>query len=126
MCLRKTLLYNALEEKAAAMFGKEAALFCSSGTMTNQIGIKIQTQPGQEIIFERDSHVYYAEGGGLAFNSGLSMRMIKGDRGRIKAEDVIENINPDDVHAPITSLVSLENTCIKEVAVVMILKRYGA
>ncbi len=101
---------KALEEKAASMFGKEAALFCSSGTMTNQIAIKIQTQPGQEIVFEKDSHVYYAEGGGVAFNSGLSMRMISGDRGRIKAEDVIENINPDNVHAPITSLVSLENT----------------
>src|SRR5436190_19589944 len=73
---------NALEEKAAALFGKEAALYCPSGTMTNQIAIKILTQPGQEIVFEKTSHIYYYEGGGIAFNSGLSMRMVNGDRGR--------------------------------------------
>ena len=104
---------KALEEKAAALFGKEAAIYCPSGTMTNQIAIKILTQPGQEIIFEKTSHIYYYEVGGIAFNSGLSMRMINGDRGRIKSEDVLENINPDNVHMPVTSMVSLENTCNK-------------
>ena len=93
---------NALEEKAAALFGKDAAIYCPSGTMTNQVAIKILTQPGQEIIFEKTSHIYYYEVGGIAFNSGLSMRMIKGDRGRIKAEDVLENINPENVHVPVT------------------------
>lgn len=104
---------NRLEEKAAEMFGKEAAIFCTSGTMTNQIGIKVHTQPGHEVICEKYSHVYYYEGGGIAFNSGSSVRLIDGDRGRISAQQVSENINPDNVHNPITSLVSLENTCNK-------------
>src|ERR1041384_6292972 len=67
-----------LEEKAAAMFGKEAGLFCPSGTMANQIAVKILTQAQQEVICDRLSHVYYYEGGGIAFNSGCSVRLLNG------------------------------------------------
>ena len=101
---------NQLEALSASLFGMEAALFCPSGTMTNQIAIKCHTQPGDEVICERLSHVYQYEGGGIAFNSGASVRLIEGDRGRITADQVKESINPDDVHKPCSTLVSLENT----------------
>ncbi|HIF14172.1 MAG TPA: aminotransferase class I/II-fold pyridoxal phosphate-dependent enzyme [Bacteroidetes bacterium] len=101
---------NELQEKAADMFGMEAAIFCPSGTMTNQIAIKLHTQPGDELICHRHSHIYNYEGGGIAFNSGVSVRLVEGDLGRISAEQILKNINPDDVHCPITSLVSIENT----------------
>jgi threonine aldolase len=101
---------NNLEVFAANMFRMEAAVFCPSGTMTNQIAIKCHTQPGDEVICEAGSHVYQYEGGGIAFNSGASVRLINGDRGCINAEQVLGAINPDDVHKPYTSLVSLENT----------------
>lgn len=101
---------NKLESIAAEMFGMEAALFCPSGTMTNQIAIKCHTQPGDEIICDKLSHVYIYEGGGIAFNSGAQVKAIDGDRGRITAYDVLNAINEEDVHKPRTSLVSLENT----------------
>ena len=101
---------NQLEAICARMFGMEAALFCPSGTMTNQIAIKCHTQPGDEVICERLSHIYQYEGGGIAFNSGASVRLIDGDRGRITADQVLAAINPDDIHKPVTTLVSLENT----------------
>src|SRR5215475_4895847 len=101
---------NELEVLASAMFGMEAALFCPSGTMTNQIAIKCHTQPGDEVICDVTSHIYQYEGGGIAFNSGASVKLIYGDRGRITADQVLESINPDDIHKAHTSLVSLENT----------------
>ena len=101
---------NQLEAMSASLFGMEAAIFCPSGTMTNQIAIKCHTQPGDEVICERLSHIYQYEGGGIAFNSGASVRLIDGSRGRITANQVKENINPDDVHKPASTLVSLENT----------------
>ncbi|MBP6288076.1 MAG: low-specificity L-threonine aldolase [Ferruginibacter sp.] len=101
---------NRLEAMAAGMFGMEAALFCPSGTMTNQIAIKCHTQPGDEVICDKVSHVYIYEGGGIAFNSGSQVKPIDGDRGRITAGQVEEAINPDDVHKARTRLVSLENT----------------
>ncbi len=101
---------NELEGLAAAMFGMEAALFCPSGTMTNQIAIKCHTQPGDDVICEETSHVYRYEGGGIAFNSAASVKLLPGDRGRITAAQVLAAVNPNDVHRPHTSLVSLENT----------------
>jgi threonine aldolase len=101
---------KALEEKSAKLFGKEAALFCTSGTMCNQLAINILTLPLSEIICDKSSHIYFHEGGGFAFNSGCSVRMVNGDKGRITAQDVLDNINPDNVHMPVTTLVSLENT----------------
>jgi threonine aldolase len=101
---------NKLEALAANMFGMDAGLFCPSGTMTNQIAIKCHTQPGDEVICDKLSHVYIYEGGGIAFNSGAQVKAIDGDRGRINAEQVLSAINAEDVHKPRTSLVSLENT----------------
>ena len=101
---------NALEKLAANMFGMEAALFCPSGTMTNQLAIKCHTNAGDEVICDELSHIYQYEGGGIAFNSGASVRLLKGDRGRITASQVAASINPDDIHKPPSTLVSLENT----------------
>ena len=101
---------NLLHEKAAQMFGMEAALFCSSGTQTNQIAINVHVRPGGEVICHQDSHVFKYEGGGIAKNSGASVRLLQGDRGRITAEQIAEWINPDDVHFPVTQLVSIEDT----------------
>lgn len=101
---------NELESRAAGYFGFEAGLFCPSGTMTNQIAIKCHTQPGDEVICDINSHIYQYEGGGIAFNSGASVKLIEGDRGRIQAGQVKSSIQPDDVHRARTSLVSLENT----------------
>jgi threonine aldolase len=102
---------NQLEAMAARLFGMEAALYCPSGTMSNQIAIKCHTQPGDEVICETSAHVYIYEGGGIAFNSGSQVRALEGDRGRITAGQVSVAINPDDVHRARTSLVTLENTC---------------
>jgi threonine aldolase len=101
---------NQLETMAADMFGMEAGLFCPSGTMTNQIAIKVHTQPGDEVICDKMSHVYQYEGGGIAFNSSCSVRLIEGNKGRVTAEQVLASINPDDIHKPVSTLVSLENT----------------
>ena len=102
---------NELEHKAAQIFGKEAGLFCASGTMTNQIAIKVHTQPGDEVICDELSHIYQYEGGGIAFNSGCSVKLLHGNKGRITAEQVQQAINnPNDVHKAFSSLVSLENT----------------
>ncbi len=101
---------NELESIASNMFGMESALFCPSGTMTNQIAIKGHTQPGDEVICDETAHVYQYEGGGIAFNSGASVKLLPGDLGRITAEQILSAINPDDVHKPHSSLVCLENT----------------
>lgn len=102
---------NRLEKMAASIFGREAALFCPSGTMSNQIAIKVHTRPGDEVICERNSHVYQYEGGGIAFNSGCQVNLIEGNRGRIKSDQLADAINPDDVHKAVSRLVCLENTC---------------
>ncbi len=101
---------NDLEEKAAKLFGMEGALFCPSGTMTNQIAIRLHTRIQSEVICHKYSHVYLYEGGGIMSNSLASVKLLDGDLGKISAEQVKAAINPDDVHAPETTLVSLENT----------------
>jgi threonine aldolase len=102
---------NNLETMSAELFGMQAAIFCPSGTMTNQIAIKCHTQSGDEVICDELSHVYQFEGGGIAFNSGSSVKLLHGDRGRITADLVSQSINNKfDVHKANTSLVSLENT----------------
>ncbi|MEI9807488.1 MAG: GntG family PLP-dependent aldolase [Bacteroidota bacterium] len=101
---------NELETVTAAIFGMEAGLFCPSGTMTNQIAIKCHTQPGDEVICDESAHVYQYEGGGIAFNSSASVKLIHGERGLITAAQVLAAINPDDNHKAHTSLVCLENT----------------
>ncbi len=101
---------NLLEGMTAEMFGMESAIFCPSGTMTNQIAIKCHTQPGDEVICDKLSHVYIYEGGGIAFNSGCQVKPLEGDRGRINAELVAAAINPDDVHKAASRLVCVENS----------------
>jgi threonine aldolase len=106
-----------LEKKCAALLGMDAAVFCPSGTMTNQIGIKINTQPYDEVICYKGSHIYKYEGGGVAGNSLASVRLLDGDRGRISVNEIEQNINNiNDAHLPITSVVSLENTVVREAA----------
>lgn len=104
---------NALQERLAAMFGHEAALFCPSGTMTNQIAINVHTRPGDEVICDRLSHIYNYEGGGLARNSGVQVRLVHGDQGRFTLDHVRGEINPPDSHYARTSLISVEDTCNK-------------
>lgn len=101
---------NALEEKVAKLFGREAAVFCPSGTMTNQIAIKLHTQPGDEILCDATSHIYNYEGGGISSNSGVQAKLISGERGRISAQQVIESINPTFDWLTRTNLVCIENT----------------
>ena len=102
---------NALEHKVAEMFGKQAALFFPSGTMTNQTAIKLHTNPGDQLICDKYAHVYNYEGGGVSFNSGVSCKLVDGQRGMMTAEQVEAAINPPDFyHSPLTSLVCIENT----------------
>ena len=102
---------NKLEQKLADMFGMDEALFFPTGSMANQAAIKLHTQPGEQLICDKWAHVYNYEGGGVSFNSGVSCKLVDGDRGMITAELVEENINPPDFyHSPLTTLVCLENT----------------
>ncbi|HTH58105.1 MAG TPA: GntG family PLP-dependent aldolase [Cyclobacteriaceae bacterium] len=106
---------NQLEEKCARMLGMDGAVFCPSGTMTNQIGIKILTQPYEEVICYKGSHIYRYEGGGLAGNSNVSVRLLNGDRGRLSVQEIEANIgNAKDTHQAISSVVALENTVVRE------------
>jgi threonine aldolase len=102
---------NALQEKAARLFGMEDALFCPSGTMTNQLAIRVHTRPGSDVICDKHSHIYLYEGGGIMLNAFSSVKLLDGDRGRLTAQQVAEAISPEnDVHSTVTRLVSLENT----------------
>ena len=101
---------NALQTKAADLFGMEQALFCPSGTLTNQIAIAVHTDPGDEVRCSYQSHIYNYEGGGIARNSGAQVRLVGNDSGILTADDVQSNINPSDSHYTNTSLVSIENT----------------
>jgi threonine aldolase len=104
-----------LEEKCARLLGMEGAVYCPSGTMTNQIGISILTRPYDEILCYRGAHIYKHEGGGLAGNSGLSVRLLDGDRGRLTIDELAANINDkNDTHQPLTTVVALENTVVRE------------
>ena len=104
---------NALEAYVSDLFGMEAAVFCPSGTMTNQIAIKINSNAPGELICDQLSHIYKYEGGGIGFNSGLATHLLEGKQGRLTAEQIEAAIQPDDPHFPETQLVSLENTCNK-------------
>lgn len=101
---------NALEEKLATLFNMEAAMFCPSGTMSNQIAIKCFTQPMDEVICDQTAHVYRYEGGGIAYNSLASVRLLYGERGILTPELIEPEINAENIHYPNSSLVVLENT----------------
>jgi threonine aldolase len=99
-----------LERETAAILGKEAALFVPSGTMANQIAVRAHTEPGDELIIEGQSHIYYYEGGGPAALSGVMCRCINGRRGIFTAAELESVIRPADPHFPRTRLVCIENT----------------
>ena len=102
---------NALEAKVAAYFGMESALFFPTGTMTNQTAIKLHTHPGDQLICDHYAHVYNYEGGGASFNSGVSCKLVSGQRGMMTSAQVEAAINPPDFyHSPRTALVCIENT----------------
>ncbi|MDX1685405.1 MAG: GntG family PLP-dependent aldolase [Saprospiraceae bacterium] len=102
---------NALEERLARMFDHEAALFCPSGTMTNQIALKCNTQPLDEVICDITSHIYQYEVAGYAFNSGIGVNLLHGDHGKIDPDMITAAIKPEFDWLPRTSLVSIENSC---------------
>jgi len=104
---------NHLEESAAKMFGKEAALFCPSGTMTNQIAIKMHTLALDEMICDHYSHVYQYEAGGYSFNSGIAVHLIQGQNGKITSDQIEAAIKPKADWLPTSKLVVLENSCNK-------------
>ncbi len=102
---------NELEERIAKMFGKQKALFFPTGSMANQAAIKLHTNPGEQVICDKYAHIYNYEGGGASFNSGVSCKLIDGDRGMFTVDQVEASINPPDFyHSPLTSLVAVENT----------------
>ncbi|QNM86108.1 PLP-dependent transferase [Polaribacter pectinis] len=102
---------NELQEKVAKMFGMEDALFFPSGTMANQAAIKLHTQPGDKLICDKYAHVYNYEGGGAAFNSGVTCKLIDGNRGMFTAAQLQEAVSGrNDIHVPFSSLVCIENT----------------
>jgi threonine aldolase len=100
-----------LQDKMAALFGMEAALFFPSGTMANQTAIKLHTQPAEQLICDKWAHVYNFEGGGASFNSGVSCKLLDGRRGMFDADQVKNAIHdPINYHLPLTRLVAIENT----------------
>ena len=101
---------NALEAHIAARFGHRAALFCPSGTMTNQIAVRAHTRPGDEVICSAECHIYNYEGGGAAANSGVQIRPIPGADGQFDAATAAGHIRPDDPHYANTSLICVEDT----------------
>lgn len=102
---------NAFEKMVADLFGMEAALFFPSGTMANQTAIKLNTNPGDQIICDKWSHIHLYEAGGASFNSGVNFNLLDGQRGMITAEQVAAGINdPEFYHAPLSKMVSIENT----------------
>ncbi|WP_452220731.1 threonine aldolase family protein [Lacinutrix salivirga] len=102
---------NALEDRLAKLFGKSHALFFPTGTMANQTALKLHTNPGDQVICDKYAHIYNYEGGGASFNSGISCKLLDGNRGMFTADQVLEAINPPDFyHSPLTSLVAIENT----------------
>lgn len=101
---------NELERRTAALFGHEAALFVPSGTMSNQIAVRVHCRPQDEVLLETTSHIYLWEAGGAAALSGVTCRTLDGRNGLLDASDFAGKIRPDDVHAVRTRLVSIENT----------------
>lgn len=101
---------NRLQDVLAERFGHEAGLFCPSGTMANQIAINVHVSPGDEVVCHRLSHVYNYEGGGIARNSGASVRLVDVPRGRMPADVIRAEVNPADSHFARTGLVCVEDT----------------
>jgi len=101
---------NELERATAEVLGKPAAVFMPSGTMTNQVALRVHTEPGDEALLAEESHIYYYECGGPAALSGVTCRLIPARRGVFAAADLLREIQPDDLHFPRPRLVCIENT----------------
>jgi len=101
---------SALEAYVAELLGKEAAVYMPSGTMTNQVALRVHTQPSDEIMLEAEAHIYYYEGGGPAALSGVSCNLLPGIGGVFSAAAVEQALRPQDPHFPRTRLVCVENT----------------
>ncbi|MGB5917041.1 MAG: GntG family PLP-dependent aldolase [Phormidesmis sp.] len=101
---------NALEAYVADLLGKEAAVYMPSGTMTNQVALRLHTQPGDEVLLEAEAHIYYYEGGGPAALSGVSCRLLPGEEGVFSAASVVKALRPHNPHFPRPQLVCVENT----------------
>ena len=99
-----------LEKRTAEILGTEAAVYVASGTMANQMAIRAHTEPGDEMLCDRETHSYYYECGGPAALSGVTMRLLDGVRGIFTAEDVKSALRPPNVHFPATKLIFIENT----------------
>ena len=102
---------RALEARLATLLGQTAAVFCPSGTMTNQIALAVHCRPGDEVICSEDSHIYHYEGGGIAATAGASVRLLAGHRGRFDIEAARRAILPDDQHFPRSRVIAIEDTC---------------
>ncbi|MCY4253938.1 MAG: aminotransferase class I/II-fold pyridoxal phosphate-dependent enzyme [Flavobacteriaceae bacterium] len=101
-----------LEQKVASMFGKEKGMFFPSGTMSNQVAVGLNTNPGDQLICDAHTHIYHYEAGGAAANWGVSCHLIRGDKGRLRASQIESKINNKSFyHTPPTKLVCIENTC---------------
>jgi len=102
---------NTLERRLADMFGMDEALYFPTGSMANQAALKLHTNPGEQVICDKYAHIYNYEGGGASFNSGISCKLIDGNRGMFTAAQVEDSINPPDFyHSPLTALIAVENT----------------
>ena len=101
---------NALQDLVADLLGKEAALFVPSGTMANQIGLRLNTSPGDEVILEQEAHVFYYETAAPALLSQVQLRTLPGTRGVLRAEQILSAVRTSEYYLPRTSLVVLENT----------------
>jgi len=101
---------NRLEEYVAALLGKEAAIYCPSGTMTNQIGLHLSTNRGDEVILHEAAHIFNYEVGAPALLSGVQVRPVSGERGVVSPEALRAVVRPENVHFPRPRLLCLENT----------------
>ena len=101
---------NRLEEYVADLLGKEAALYAPSGTMTNQIGVQVSTNRGEEVLLHEGSHIFVYEAGAPAMLSSVQLRTLPGDNGILDSETVRAAVRPEDVHFPRSRLLCLENT----------------
>jgi len=101
---------NRLEEYVAALLGKEAAIYCPSGTMTNQIGVYVGTGRGDEVLLHEDAHIFRYEAGAPALLSGVQVRPLPGEGGIVSPETLRSAVRPENVHFPRPKLLCLENT----------------
>jgi threonine aldolase len=101
---------NRLEEYVADLLGKEASLYAPSGTMTNQIGVQVNTSRGEEVLLHEGSHIFVYEAGAPAMLSSVQLRTLPGENGVLDPETVRAAVRPRDVHFPRSSLLCLENT----------------